>query len=212
MSLPIVSVFYALVSMATLWLVLLWMVARLGLTRFALLIKVVCGLATPLLLFLPVGGLPLWSSAFSFFPNPSLPALGVVSAALCRSLCGVTILKPADWRATWMFGAITGSVLYLHPIFFRSLDLYYWGWDRAGAAWALAALAGIFLAGGNRLGVLLLGALIAYSVDALESANCWDYLIDPLYWLISLGVTVSWGINRLIVRRGSARVYVSAPG
>jgi hypothetical protein len=111
-----------------------------------------------------------------------------------------------------MFGAITGSVLYLHPIFFRSLDLYYWGWDRAGAAWALAALAGIFLAGGNRLGVLLLGALIAYSVDALESANCWDYLIDPLYWLISLGVTVSWGINRLIVRRRSARVYVSAPG
>lgn len=212
MNLPIVPAFYALVSMATLWLVLLWVVTRLGITRFALTIKVACGFATPLILFLPVGGLPLWSSAFSFFPNPSLPLLGVVGAALGRRLFGVTLLKPADWRATWIFGAIAGSVLYLHPLLFRSLDLYYWGWDRAGAAWGLAALAVAFLARGNRLGVLLLGALIAYSADVLESANCWDYLVDPIYWFIALGVIVSWGLNRWLARLRRVGGCVAANG
>ena len=213
MSLPIVPAFYALVSVATLWLALLWLVARLDRTRFALPLKVACGLATPLLLFVPVGGLPLWSSAFSFFPNPSLPILGMVSAALCRRLCGVALFKPADWRATWIFGAIAGSALYLHPVWFRSLDLYYWGWDREGAAWCLAALAVVFLAWGNRLGVLLLGALIAYSIDALESANCWDYLVDPLYWLISLSVAATWVIGWWMARRRRTNgCAVSLPG
>jgi hypothetical protein len=84
--------------------------------------------------------------------------------------------------------AFAGSALYLHPMFLGAVDLYYWGWERTWAVWGLAAMAGVLLLWGNRLGVLFLAALIAYAVNALESQNCWDYIMDPFYWLISVGV------------------------
>jgi len=65
--------------------------------------------------------------------------------------------------------------------------------------WTLAALAAALLAGGNRLGVLLLAALLGYSVQALESQDCWDYALDPIFWIWSLGA-VGTGIVREAAR------------
>lgn len=208
--------FYALMLVATLWFAGLWLGTRLcgrGCSRG---VKLSCGVAAVLILFLPVSGVRLWSLAFSFCPNPSLPLLGMVCAGLWQRLFGVVVFRPADWRAAWWFGAIVGCALYLHPMVFGSLDLYYWGWDRVGAAWGLAALAVIFLAAGNRLGVLLLAALIAFTLDALESANCWDYVIDPFYWMIGVGTTTGRGVRRAWTRwrmrqRGDSATPFPAP-
>ena len=203
------QVFYALMLGATLWFAGLWLGTRLRGRGCSRAVSCGFGVAAVLLLFLPVSGVRLWSVAFSFCPNPSLPLLGMVCAGLWQRLSGVVIFRPADWRATWRFGAIAGCALYLHPMVFGSLDLYYWGWDRLVAAWGLAAVAGIFLACGNRHGVLLLAALIAFALDALESANCWDYVIDPFYWMIGVGVAivrgVNWGLARWRGRRARRR-------
>lgn len=205
MSLAIDSIFYGLVYVATLWLAMLWAWSRFRLRRRGRWVKVACGVVTVLSLFVPLGGRPLWSWAFSFCPNPSLPMLGAVCAALWQHLFGITVFKPADWRAIWLFGAIAGAVLYLHPMVVGSLDLYYWGWHEAAAVTGLAALALGFLLWGNRLGVLLLAALVAYELKALESHNCWDYVVDPFYWLVSLGLLATraaswWGTRRAQVR------------
>lgn len=202
---PLAPVFYAAVSVATLWLAVLWVGSRWGVSGSSRLVKTVFGLATILILLLPVDGLPLWSWAYSFCPNPSLTMLGLVGAGLWQRLFGVAVFKPADWHATWIFGAGVGTVLYLHPMCFGAVDLYYWGWDREGA-WAIGALAIAFLACGNRLGVLLLAALIAFALDALESANCWDYIIDPFFWLISVTVVATRMINGWVARRRRVRV------
>lgn len=181
---------YACIAAATLWLALLWVCARLKMKRRNRVLKTTFGVATILLLFVPLDGVPLWNRAFSFYTNPSLPMLGLVCAALWQRLFGIVVFKPADWRATWIFGAVAGSALYLHPMILGALDLYYWGWERTYAIWTLAGLAVIFLAAGNRLGVLLLAALIGYAVNALESQNCWDYVMDPFFWFVSLGAIV----------------------
>ncbi len=188
-----VQPFYTLMLLATLWFGVLWLSARLRGRGCSRRVNLVLGIVAVLLLFVPVSGMRLWSLAFSFCPNPSLPLLGMVCAGLWQQLFGVVVFRSADWRATWLFGAIAGSALYLHPMVFGSLDLYYWGWDRSGAVWCLAALAVVFLARGNRHGVLLLAALMAFALDALESANCWDYVIDPFYWLIGGLVTLVRG-------------------
>jgi hypothetical protein len=190
MNLTLISVFYAAVAVATLWLALLWC-ARLKPSRRTRIVKVLIGVATVALLFVPVRGLPLWSRAFSFYPNPSLPLLGIICAALWQRLLGLPVFKPADWRAVWWFGVIGGTVLYLHPFVFGGVDLYFWGWDRGLAVWSLAATTVVLLATGSRLGILLLAALLAYAVNALESQNCWDYVMDPFYWLISIAVVGS---------------------
>jgi hypothetical protein len=192
MSVVLAPIFYPVVAIATLWLAVLWG-ARVRPGRWRVVaVLLICAAAS--LLFVRVDGLPLWNRAFSFFPNPSLPLLGIVFAALWQRLLGTRCLGPEDWRAVWVFGAVAGSVLYLHPMAFGGVDLYYWGWEREHATWVLAAVGVTLLAGGNRLGVIFLAALIAYAVNALESQNCWDYLMDPFYWLISLAVLGARGI------------------
>ncbi len=193
--------FYALMLVTMLWFAGLWLGTRLRGRGCSRLVKLGLGVAAVLILFLPVNGARLWSLAFSFCPNPSLPLLGMVCAGLWQRLFGVVVFRPADWRATWLFGAIAGSALYLNPMIFGSLDLYYWGWDRVGAAWGLAALAVVFLVYGNRHGVLLLAALMAFALDALESANCWDYAIDPFYWGIGVVATIARAVTAVLARR-----------
>ena len=197
-------IFFGFVYGVTLWLTLLWGGARLYPRRQGGWVNAVFGLATLLMLFVPIGELPIWSWAFTFWPNPSLPMLGMVCAALWQHLCGVPVFKPADWRATWIFGAVAGTILYLHPIVLPALDLYYWGWDRTAAVWTLAGVAVLFLAWGNRLGVFFLAALVAFQLDALESRNCWDYVIDPFYWLISLGLGGTQLVLRCVGNRTAA--------
>jgi hypothetical protein len=202
MNLSLVHAFYAAVSVATVWLALLW-VLRSQPRRRPRVLRVALGATALLLLFVPFGGLPLWSRAFSFYPNPSLPVLGLVCAALWQRLLGISVFKPADWRAIWFFGAIAGSVLYLHPMVIGAIDLYYWGWERETATWTLATVAIVLLACGQRLGVLLLAALLAYAVNALESQNCWDYLVDPIYWLMGIAVLIKRACLRALGRRDS---------
>jgi hypothetical protein len=208
---PIPPILYALACGVTLWLLLLWAAARLKSNRSGGRLKILFGLATVAALFAPIGGLPLWSWMFGFCPNPSLPMLGVVCAALWQHLGGVAPLKPADWRMTWIFGASAGTVLYLHAIIFPAVDLYYWGWDRATAVWSLAGLAIVLLGCGNRLGLLFLGALIAFQLDALESRNCWDYVVDPVFWIVSVvacsrAIIVRWWARRPLRSAASAAV------
>lgn len=188
MSFPLITAICALVTGAMMWLALLWLSSRLKMNRRRAGVKALFGMAAVGLLFVPIGELPLWSRVFSFYPNPSLPMLGLVCAALWQRLLGIEVLKPADWTAAWAFGALAGSLLYFHTIFGGGADLYYWGWERDVAAWTLAALAAGFLAWGNRFGVLLIAALMAYGVNALESRNGWDYAMDPFYWILSLAV------------------------
>lgn len=205
-----VPVFYTFVLIATVWLALLSACAWFQVRGCTCWVNVGFGLVTVLFLFLPLGELRIWNGMYSVCPNPSLPLLGMVCAGLAQRLAGIVIFTPADWRATWWFGAVVGSVLYLHPMLIGSLDLYFWGWDRESAGWGLAAVAVGFLAFGNRHGVLVLAALIAYALDALESANGWDYVVDPFYWLTGVVVTASRGVAWLVAWR-RRRVVASMP-
>jgi hypothetical protein len=187
MNLRLDTIFHALVCVAALWIVLRWVAACLQLGRRSRAVKLGFGAAVIVLPFVSVGGLPFWNWAFSFCPTPGVPLLAMIGAALWQQVSGVALLKPADWRAAWIFGAVSGTWLYFHPALFGALDLYYWGWHGVAAPVVLAGLAMGFLAWGNRLGILLLAALIACELDALPSRNCWDYVVDPFFWMIGLG-------------------------
>ena len=136
--------------------------------------------------------------------------LGLVCAGLWQRLFGIEVFKPADWTASWVFGAVVGSVLYLHPMVVGALDLYYWCWELTISSMVLAGGAITFLALGNRLGVLLLAALIGYSLRALESQNCWDYVVEPLYWIASvfvmLGRLATRGLARWTAHHRGAKI------
>jgi hypothetical protein len=176
-----------LVSGAAVCLGLLWTRARFVAGRQQGIVKVAYAMVTALAMFVPVNGVPLWNWVFSLCPNPSLPMVGLVGAALAQRLGGVRLLQPAEWRTVWIFGAVAGTVLYLHPLLPGSTDPYYWGWHHTVSVGAMAGLALVAFAGGNRAGFFPLAAMMAYELRALESPNGWDYLVDPFYWMLSLG-------------------------
>lgn len=150
--------------------------------------RLLVGLVAAGLAFLPLGGVPLWMRAFSFHPNPCLPLVGLGVVGWGRVVWERSWFGREDWLALWGFGAVAGTVLYLHPLVGTDMDVYFWGWERGVAASVLGALAVLAIAGGLRAGLLLVAALAALGLDALESRNAWDYVIDPFYWLLSLGM------------------------
>ena len=202
---PTASLFvHAMVSVAIVWVLLLrfWPRRRrlAPATRTA---KIQAGALTLLVLLVPLGELSLWHRGLSLYPNPSLPMLGIVSAALWSELYAVRLFRRTDWNAIWIFGAVGGSLLYRYPIIGGGVDVYYWGWERHIATGILATVTVGLLGWGSRLGVLMLAALVTYGTTALESQNCWDYVLDPGYWLLSVAVVamrLGRALGRLVER------------
>ena len=184
----------ALAVFAAVWLMLLGFGGRFMPLQATVALRLTVAAAAAGVMLVPIMDLQLWNWVFSYYPNPSLPILGLLIAQRSPRFLGVTIFQSADWWATWIFGAVVGSLVYLQPLIFgRGIDFHYWGWHSNYAAAALALTAIVFLAWGNRFGVLLVAALVAFGLGALESSNCWDYVVDPIYWLASVVVIVRRG-------------------
>ena len=184
----------ALAVFAAVWLMLLGFGGRFMPLPASVALRLAIAAAAAGVMLVPIKELQLWNWVFSYYPNPSLPILGLLIAQRSPRFLGVTIFQSADWWATWIFGAVVGSLVYLQPLIFgRGFDFHYWGWHSNYAAAALTLTAIMFLARGNRFGVLLVAALVAFAMGALESTNCWDYVVDPIYWLASVVVIVRRG-------------------
>ena len=203
----LLPVIHGLTIAAILWLGLCGLADRLRRVRAGALLELALGLVAVGVLLLPFGEASLWRRIFTVHANPSLPLLGIVGASLHQRFRGRPWFSREDCRAIWWFGAVGGTLLYLHPLSGLGIDFYYWGWERTFAAWGVAGAAAVLLAVGNRLGLLLLSGLAAYAFDALESQNCWDYLIDPTYWLA--GVLL---VARATIRRGLVWFRPAAAG
>jgi hypothetical protein len=172
---------------SVLWLTLNGVTARILGRPIGPRLQAAWGLVSVGLLFVPVGPVSLGRWVESFFPNPSLLGIAFVLALLWRNVTQRELLRPADLRALLAIAAVCGSLLYLNPLWGRAVDFYYFGWRNGPAIWTITALALFLLAVGNRAGVVLTAALAAFATSAFESDNAWDYVVDPLIWLVSLG-------------------------
>jgi hypothetical protein len=137
-------------------------------------------------LLVPFAGLPVarWIAGLS--ANFSIPLTGVLAAAVWERAFGTQILSPRDWRTAWLFGALGGLTLYPFALGLSSFDPYEWGWRFSPLFVAVGALTTWLLWKQNRFGLLLLLAAVGFHLRLLESPNYWDYLLDPVFWLVSL--------------------------
>jgi hypothetical protein len=188
--------------------ILLWLFQRLlplagrpGLLIAALL----AGAAT----FYPWSGepLPFWTASLS--ANFSVVMMLLLLSAILGRAQSRPLLATSAWRAAWWFGAISSVLLY--PSAFgagpHGFDLYAlgWPWLWPGSSLLLfgvvGLVAGLLLWRGNAFGWLLVMALAAFACGLQESSNLWDYLMDPVYGVVSL-LAVIWlyGLRGLIGR------------
>jgi hypothetical protein len=139
-----------------------------------------------ILMSVPFDGLPVARRLAGFAPGFSLPFTALLLHATLRRLGGPDVFRPAELAVTWRFGALAGLVLYPAALGLGRWDPYTSGWQFSALFVAVGLVAAFLLGRGHRLGWVVLTAIAAWHLRLLESTNYWDYLVDPVYFLISL--------------------------
>ena len=149
------------------------------------------GLVAGGLLAVPAQGMPIAGWVRGLNANFSIPFTGLIAAAVWEEEFRRKLFSAGDWTAGWAFGAVAGLALYPLALGWGRFDPYEWGWSFSPLFVVSAALSVILLWKQNRFGLLLLLAILAYSLRLLESANYWDYLVDPVYCVVSMVAILS---------------------
>jgi hypothetical protein len=153
----------------------------------------VLGLIAAGFLLLPIQGSSVAGWVRGVNANFSIPFTALIAMAVWEGEFRRQWFSKADWAATWAFGTVAGLGLYPLVLGWGSFDPYEWGWRFSPLFVAVAVLTALLLWKQNRFGPLLLLAVAAYHLHLLESANYWDYLLDPVYCLTSI-VGLPWHI------------------
>jgi len=140
----------------------------------------------------PVGGLPLARWLAGIVDHWSVSSTVLLAAAGLQQFFGITVLQGKDRQAAWLFGALAGLLLYPLALGWGPFDPYGLGWHFGPLFVAAAILASGLILRRNRFGVVLVLAIAAWHLRAVESGNYWDCLIDPFYFLVSAGALGSW--------------------
>lgn len=132
--------------------------------------------------------------------NFSIPFTGLLAVTVWERAFANKIFSARDWSASWTFGAVGGLALYPMALGLGKFDTYEWGWNFSPLFTGIAALTGLLVWKQNRFGILLVLAIVAYRLRLLESTNYWEYLLDPVYCLVSI-LVLSWRLGNCCRRR-----------
>ena len=155
--------------------------------------------AGAIVLFVPLGGLPVVAYVRGVTGDLSAATLALAAGAVCSRVTGRTAFMPRDITA--LLQAVAAAALFLYPfaLGWTPFDPYALGYG------SIVFLTGLLVATlaawrvGLKLVVLVVVAGgLAYLAGAYESRNLWDYLIDPLAAIYAL-VRLATGF----VRRGA---------
>jgi len=139
-----------------------------------------CSLALAIAM-MPVGHFPLARVVAGFGFVPSIPLLALLADTVLRGVRGKGWLTPLDHKLAWLWGALAGLTLYPSALGLGRFDAYSLGWGFTALGVVVAALAVWLIWRGCRFGIVLMLATAAWQGGLLESANYWDYLVDPVY-------------------------------
>lgn len=147
------------------------------------------GLALILTLFLKL--IPLgWLSAYDYIGS----AMGPLSSAflvLClfsgmALLRGNAVLRPSDEAVFTGIVTVIGAALYFSTTGFLAFPVYPIGFDlTAGLAFGVGLLAIALMVRSWMLVTWVLFATALWLLNAINSFNFFDYLIDPVSWITS---------------------------
>ena len=178
-------------------LAIVWCLVRIAMSlrvgpRGWTLLAVTCAIAI-VILVVPVQGLTVARWVAGLNANFSVVLTGLLATSVWERVFGRRLLSEGEWRTAWGFGAIGGLALYPMALGLGSFDPYEWGWPFSPLFIVVAVATAWLLWRQNRFGILLLAAAAAFQLQLLESTNYWDYLLDPIYSLVSIG----WLAGRL---------------
>jgi hypothetical protein len=137
--------------------------------------------------------------------DPAVTTTLLLLARLYTWAGGRSLVDDGDRRALFIGIAIAGVLLYPMALGLGRFDPYGLGYDSELPAILAAVLTGIALARSRAaLAWLLVLPILAWDFSLLESDNLWNYFLDPLIVIYSLGWALRRGIGYWQAKRSGA--------
>lgn len=142
--------------------------------------------------------------------RPSVPGLVLLATFAVAAVIGRNLNDNRECRFATALLAITGFILYPGATGYLDYDTYALGYS----GYVLpAALVAILVHALYRRYFFIVAALdvaiIAFLLSAGRSNNLWDYVIDPVAWLLGIGTWI-FLLLRAVVRRSKASLSMPA--
>ena len=155
--------------------------------------------AAAAMVWLPVGGMPLGRWLHGIDGGLSVPLVALLFDGIVEAWRGRPLLDRRGRLTAGWFALGAGLALYPAALGLGRFDPYLLGWTSPAVMLAAAALAAVLIWRRNGFGIVLLVAGLLWQVDALESENVWDYLVDPLSVALA-----PWGLVRAWLMKPTA--------
>lgn len=134
---------------------------------------------------IPIEGMPLGRWLHGIDGGLSIPFLAALFDRAVEAWRARPLLDRPARAATGWFALACGLALYPAALGLGGIDPYVLGWTSPVVMLVAAAVAVVLIWRSNRFGYVLLVAGLLWQLDVLESENAWDYLVDPIFFLLS---------------------------
>ena len=165
----------------------------------------VMGIGAAFVVMLPVGGLPVGRWLVSLQADASIPLIALLLSRVLENAFQTPILDQKAKAACRIFSIVGGLLLYPMALGLGAFDPYEAGWHFSWLFVLILTITLGLLFLKNRFFIVLLAAIAAYDLHVLESENFWNYLLDPILVILSMGQLGIQFVSRTLhmIRRGS---------
>lgn len=134
---------------------------------------------------IPVAGSNTWLWINGAVGELSIVTLLLLTGFVLRSLIGWNLIESQSRVYLYFLVLLTGSMFYPATLGLSQFDPYSLGYglDLSLLLLSLSILYWVFKQ--QQVAIILLLVVAARETGLLSSPNTWDYLIDPLLWLLS---------------------------
>ena len=167
----------------------------LDVARFSPAVRFIIFITLMLLMLLPMDGLILAGYVRGLMGDPSFATVLMMVMATIMHLARHRTFDERNISVFLLLLLGAGCLLYPLALGLGTYDPYALGYGSWGFYIVLLAITLIAWWLNLHLVVIwIVGAVGAFTVNLFESTNLWDYLIDPLAFVIALG----WGVLKLV--------------
>jgi len=162
-------------------------------------------LAVAAAILIPISTRSAFDWVVSAIERPSAPGLLLLALFANSAVTGRRFDEGGEFRFGTAMLVLAGVLLYPGAVGFLNYDPYALGYSGYVLPLGLVVLLAYALY--RRyfyIAAALNIAILAFLLNAGRSLNLWDYVIDPLAWILAIGAWISIIITTLIRRAGRA--------
>ncbi|HML29595.1 MAG TPA: hypothetical protein PKE16_12300 [Hyphomicrobium sp.] len=158
-------------------------------------------------LCIPISLRSLFEWTVSAVERPSFPGFVLLIIVAVSAITGWRVEKQGEFRFATLVLAVAGLALYPAATGFLNADPYVIGYSGYLLPAAVTLVIAYALWRTYFITALALNiAIAAFLLDAGTSRNLWDYLMDPVAWIIGCGTWIALAAGFLNKRMAPAKV------